>query len=52
MRSRSKFAGFLPILKTVDDLNAAAAHVDVDMSMGENWLAAGCHLQESHGGGI
>jgi hypothetical protein len=39
MRSRSKVAGFLPILKTVvDDLNAAAAHVDVDMSMGDNWL--------------
>jgi hypothetical protein len=40
MRSRSKVAGFLPILKTVDDLNVAAAHVDVEMSMGENWLAS------------
>ncbi|TVY17748.1 putative aminotransferase aclI [Lachnellula arida] len=38
VRSRPKVANFLPILKTIDGLNAVAASVDVDMAMGENWL--------------
>jgi len=38
VRSRPKVTNFLPILKTIDGLNAVAANVDVDMAMGENWL--------------
>ena len=37
-RSRSKVAGFMPLLTTVHHLHHAGAVIDVDMAMGENWL--------------